>query len=238
MARTTEEQMTRYRRAWTWTAVLVATVGGCLALVSWPLLAAVSLMLAAGSVVLGTTAALADQGTPGWWRRPMRLAILGAVAVLATGGLADTLGGSGLALATLILLSAPPVVEAVRRRLLPGMLAGRDEAGPAAGAPPSAKPARGDRAHRPAEVEDPQVKAPALAELDDAGLCLAWRRSFVALQRAATPSCRADIVVLRVRLLDEMERRNPSGFALWLASGARAASDPTRFISATPEQPH
>jgi len=30
--------------------------------------------------------------------------------------------------------------------------------------------------------------------------------------------------------LDEFERRNPTGLAEWLASGARAAGDPTRFI--------
>jgi len=230
--------MTGYRLAWTWVAVLAATVGGCLALIAWPVLAALSLMLAAGSVVLGTTAALADQSTPGWWRRPMRLAVLGAFTVLAAGGLADTLGVAGLALAVMVLATAPPVVEAVRRRLLQATTPGRDDTDPVE--PVGAvgpRQAGNHRGHRTVDPEDPPVNAPALTELDDAGLCLAWRRSFVALQRAATPSCRADIVVLRVRLLDEMERRNPSGFALWLASGARAASDPTRYISATPEQP-
>jgi hypothetical protein len=233
--------MTGYRHAWTWVAVLVATVGGCLALIAWPVLAALSLMLAGGSVVLGTAAALADQTTPGWWRRPVRLAVMGAFTVLAAGGLADTLGVTGLAFAAAVLASAPPVVEAVRRRLLPAAPTGRDGTDPletAAGPADPGQDGPGHRGHRPAEPEPSQVNAPALAELDDAGLCLAWRRSFVALQRAATPTCRADIVVLRVRLLDEMERRNPSGFALWLASGARAASDPTRYISPTPEQPH
>jgi len=32
-------------------------------------------------------------------------------------------------------------------------------------------------------------------------------------------------------LLDELERRDRAGFQRWLSTGARAASDPSRYIS-------
>jgi hypothetical protein len=71
--------------------------------------------------------------------------------------------------------------------------------------------------------------------MDDAMLCLAWRVSFAALQRPVLPpSSRLRIVDRRRELLDELERRNPRGFQAWLASGARAAADPTKYISPAP----
>jgi hypothetical protein len=35
----------------------------------------------------------------------------------------------------------------------------------------------------------------------------------------------------RERYLDEIERRDPRGFARWLSSGARAGSDPATFLT-------
>jgi hypothetical protein len=61
-------------------------------------------------------------------------------------------------------------------------------------------------------------------------LCLAWRASFSALQRANSPVQRLRIVEERRAYLDEIEHRNARGMAAWLASGARAAGDPTRFV--------
>jgi hypothetical protein len=68
------------------------------------------------------------------------------------------------------------------------------------------------------------------ASLSDDALCLAWRASFSALQRADSPSQRLSIVDERRAYLDEIERRNARGMAAWLASGARAAGDPSRFV--------
>jgi hypothetical protein len=34
--------------------------------------------------------------------------------------------------------------------------------------------------------------------------------------------------------LDELERRNPDGLMAWLASGARAAADPSRYVLENP----
>ena len=68
------------------------------------------------------------------------------------------------------------------------------------------------------------------AELSDDALCLAWRASFSALEKAKSPAERSRIIETRRAFLDELERRNPPGVAAWLASGARAAGDPSRFV--------
>jgi hypothetical protein len=81
--------------------------------------------------------------------------------------------------------------------------------------------------------EEPGPKSPpriALELLDDRALCLAWRVSFSGLQRAGTAEQRLRIVDERRAYLDELERRTASGLAAWLASGPRAAGDPSRFV--------
>jgi len=42
---------------------------------------------------------------------------------------------------------------------------------------------------------------------------------------------RWEIVRVRECLLDELERRDRDGFIRWLDSGARAGSDPGRYLS-------
>ena len=70
-------------------------------------------------------------------------------------------------------------------------------------------------------------------QMSDAELCHAWRRSFVALQRARGLRVRALVVQTRQLLLDEVEARYPAGLQAWLGSGARAAGGPDRFIGPT-----
>jgi hypothetical protein len=105
---------------------------------------------------------------------------------------------------------------------------------------PSPQPAATDPAERsagsasaptswiqPAEEAKPHV---APASLSDDALCLAWRASFSALQRAGSPAQRLWIVDERRAYLEELEKRNARGVSAWLASGARAAGDPSRFV--------
>jgi hypothetical protein len=66
--------------------------------------------------------------------------------------------------------------------------------------------------------------------LSDEALCLAWRANFSALQKAGSPTQRLRIVDERRAYLDEIERRTAHGMAAWLASGPRAAGDPSRFV--------
>ena len=66
--------------------------------------------------------------------------------------------------------------------------------------------------------------------MSDADLCRAWRRSFVTLQRTRGVVRRAQVVATRQLLLDEVESRYPGGLRAWLASGARAAGGPDRYL--------
>lgn len=63
-----------------------------------------------------------------------------------------------------------------------------------------------------------------------ASICWTWRRSYVALQKAHRDDDRMRIVLLRQHCLDELAVREPIGFHTWLTGGARAASDPTRYV--------
>ena len=101
---------------------------------------------------------------------------------------------------------------------------------------------RGTYVVRPAAVAEPAapvgpptiLRTPPISptrDLPTDELCLAWRRSYLQLQRAADERTRQQIIRARQECLDELERRDRPGFARWLASGARAGSDPGRFLS-------
>lgn len=75
--------------------------------------------------------------------------------------------------------------------------------------------------------------APDLTGWDDHRLALAWRSSYLRLQRLLQAhQCAGVDAVARERghYLDEIERRHPEGFRAWIASGARAPSDPSRYL--------
>jgi len=93
----------------------------------------------------------------------------------------------------------------------------------------------------PPILEEKSSTGPPFAELrslSDRDLCQAWRASFSALQEASSPSQRLGIVEARQGFLDEFERRNPEGLMAWLASGARAAANPSRFVVGSPNPRH
>ena len=79
-----------------------------------------------------------------------------------------------------------------------------------------------------------EVRSPALATLSTPELCLAWRRSYLALGELPTGPTRSELVTLRQSMLDEIERRDPAGFHRWLDAGARAGGDPGRYLAADP----
>ena len=76
-----------------------------------------------------------------------------------------------------------------------------------------------------------------LGMLTDEQLCQGWRSSFLALQQQPSIPQMAGTVAERQRYLDEFERRNPSGFAAWLASGARAPGNPLPYLTKNRVEP-
>lgn len=73
----------------------------------------------------------------------------------------------------------------------------------------------------------------ALPTLTTAEICAAWSHStdvLARLQVSGTVQAQARVVSTRRQYLDELERRDPSGFAGWLRLGARCAGDPTPYL--------
>jgi hypothetical protein len=61
-----------------------------------------------------------------------------------------------------------------------------------------------------------------------------WLRTSAALARTRGAAARQALVDRRSEALDELERRDPAGFARWLAEGATVDSDPARYVSNDP----
>jgi hypothetical protein len=75
-------------------------------------------------------------------------------------------------------------------------------------------------------------------ELTDAELCQAWRASSHALKKqGADLTQQAQLVATRQEYLDELERRNPTGFLRWLAAHAQPDTDPTQHLRPAAELP-
>ncbi|TFV90601.1 hypothetical protein [Blastococcus sp. CT_GayMR16] len=63
-----------------------------------------------------------------------------------------------------------------------------------------------------------------------------WLRTTAALAGRLDPAARQSLVARREEALDELERRDPDGFARWLAAGPTPASDPAEFVRGGPVQ--
>jgi hypothetical protein len=61
-----------------------------------------------------------------------------------------------------------------------------------------------------------------------------WLRTSAALDQVRTATARQALADRRREALDELERRDPAGFARWLAAGANVDSDPARYVSSDP----
>lgn len=81
----------------------------------------------------------------------------------------------------------------------------------------------------PSAVTDAGGRVPAEMTLSE--LCRAWRSSYPKLQRCGDLRRRAQLVEIRQQYLDELERRDAAAFVRWLRSGARAASDPAKYLN-------
>jgi hypothetical protein len=232
-----------YLRTWRVAVGLLATVGVVASLVlvrpSTNLVAFLVAAFTAGSVCLSIGLGR-DLSTPELARLVPRGAGIGGLAVLAICGYAAAAGAETFLLVLLVAGCSPPVV---------GWLRGRpdDQAVPVGPPQPVQLPKATSRRRRvavppkparpsalPADLPMPKflvAVARSVSELSDDELCLAWRRSFTQLQRAAAPDRRTAMADVRRAYLDELERRHPDSFAHWIASNPRAAGDPARYFT-------
>ncbi|MFG1621815.1 hypothetical protein [Kribbella sp. NPDC049227] len=229
--------MKAYRLFWLSFCGVLGVLGAIMAL-TWSL--SNLIMLFVLSALTGAVVAMVALAEPdGPKRRPWdRRRIVARSTALAASGIVSFIGlgtlvGAPTAVALLVIMvgSSPYVIRHCRRWL--------SEHGHLTSASPRPTlPDRGDRSPRSATAPilatepDHQVAGPHVAPdaLSDEALCRAWRASFSALQRAGSPTQRLRIVDERRAYLDEIERRTAHGMAAWLASGPRAAGDPSRFV--------
>jgi hypothetical protein len=108
---------------------------------------------------------------------------------------------------------------------------------PGLGPAPESSPDSGTLTVAPVHLALDEMRAAARA-LTTSELCREWRRSFVRLQSARTFRDRCYVVALRQVYLDEMDRRSPTAFQAWLASGARAAGGPDRYLAVERQDGH
>jgi hypothetical protein len=71
---------------------------------------------------------------------------------------------------------------------------------------------------------------PPVPDLSTAALGREWLLSTAALAARLDPVAREAVVRRRQETLDELERRDPEGFARWLAAGPLPGSDPATFV--------
>ncbi|TCO19650.1 hypothetical protein EV652_11349 [Kribbella steppae] len=158
------------------------------------------------------------------WRTVFKSTVLAGAGTVAFGGLGTLLGAPMAVLVLVLTAGGSPYVA---RRWFGWLRDHEDLPHPASAGERNMVPTHEAAIRELASAVEPEVEA---AELSDDALCLAWRASFSALQRANSPAERSRIVEARLAYLVELERRNPHGVAAWLASGARAAGDPSRFV--------
>jgi len=169
----------------------------------------------------------AENGFPTAVRVTRAIAAGGWLLTAAT-GLVAAFHVAGAFVVALLALLTPDLVSLVRRRSVADAVGERppeaDPSSPSTTAPDETAPHR-TRAGSPSLLLPLDVEA-----LDDEGLCLAWRRSFLLLERADSAEDSMAVVDRRARILDELHRRSPGGVAAWWLSGGRASGDPLPYL--------
>jgi hypothetical protein len=96
---------------------------------------------------------------------------------------------------------------------------------PAATTPPPALPAR---------PEGPASLRPAVGGLSSRALGEEWLRTAAVLDARIDPVLRRAVAARRESILDELERRDPTGFARWLADVPAPGSNPADHVRDLP----
>jgi hypothetical protein len=209
---------------WRWASRLTVTVGilGAVARTGWamPLAEMLVFTFCAGFVAAGMLAA------DGWAAAPKvtRIGIWTGAALTAVGGVVTVFGIAGVFWLLVLVAISPAVSYCVEHKWFTEW----DNGTPVATSRPARVSTYAESRPEPVLRMTPLPRD--LSTLDDAALCLAWRRSFLMLEEARSGPDRVALVVQRQLYLDELQRRSPQGVAAWLASGARASSNPMPFL--------
>ncbi|MFE6508763.1 hypothetical protein ACFVDI_03250 [Nocardioides sp. NPDC057767] len=221
-------------RRWVWCVVAgMVGVGGLVALMSWSVAATVAWWLAVWLVAVALWVCQWPEKHPIQWRVVLVRSLPWPTVPLAAGGLVVALGVVTGLLVTAMGLAAAWEAGWLDRRV-------REER-------PVRTTRRAERRARaggvvPTAAIGPLIVDPAEAvleipdEVTDSDLCMAWRSSYVALDRAADPAEKLRAVQIREVLLDELGRRDAPGLEAWFRSGARAAGWPDRYLRGVPPQ--
>ncbi|SOC47394.1 hypothetical protein SAMN05660748_0793 [Blastococcus aggregatus] len=86
----------------------------------------------------------------------------------------------------------------------------------------------------PVRTDGPTLLMPPVGGLSTRALGDEWLRSTVLLTARLDPVVRRALVGRREMVLDELERRDPDGFARWLADGPAPGSDPAAHVRDLP----
>ena len=215
-----------------------------------PLVRSVQFLACLGAAALAVVGALALRG-PGLVTVLVTAAVVGAVSVgmagegpgagrnraLDTGaraagwtaGVVLLLAGlAALAGAVITLLVAGAVAAAavavhLRRARARSRVAGRPAPRPSPSAPP-----------RPVRLEGSALPRPSVGGLSAQALGEEWLRTAALLEAPMDPDLRRSVVDRRESILDELERRDGTGFARWLADGPSLSSNPAVHVRDLP----
>ena len=170
-------------------------------------------------------------------------AVVMALALAVTGSIVLIGGATAWVVPSLLGLGGLLGFRRRRSRAAPpdGLLRPKQAAAPPTTPPDPGRPTRGHSAAEKRETrrgEPPRAVPPVLAQLPSlppgalstSQLCGAWQRSYwLLLDLPAGPS-RDEVVRLRHHVLDELERRDPTGFGRWLQTEPRAGSHPGNYL--------
>jgi hypothetical protein len=215
--------MNAYRILWLSICVPLGLIGAAFAFAATPT-AVVTTFVVFG--VLGSLLTMClvrafwERGAGGRLRLLAGGALVGGISVGAFFGYASLLGPGVLLLAVAVLAGSPYAVTTFRRWLR------------SVRTPTAAQLDAVARAFAYANPESAQFQPPPeLHDLTDEQLCKRWRASYRASRRRSSAVKLIAAVAERQMYLDELEHRNASGFAAWLAAGPETAENPLPYLT-------
>jgi hypothetical protein len=186
--------------------------------------------VAISGVLAGCMAAGIAREAPGGSRHRSTLETAASVGATTVGGLLLVAGVAVLAGGAVATLTAGAVIVV----LLVAQLARRRGPAPRqAGTPVTRLPS----ADRPVPIDassEPARLLPPFTTLTTAELGQEWLRTTAVLGGRLDDGVRQSLVARREEALDELERRDPAGFARWLAAGPTLTSDPAGYVAGGP----